>query len=131
MTGRKPLVVSAILVLALLLCACGSAAKEPSLVGTWEGEMEVSILGQAAQDGPVSETATTRLTFREDGTCLWETSLPEPYPSTAQAYNYAVEGDSLTLGIENGREETIPFSVSGDSLQLGGRFNDLLLTRVK
>ena len=130
MTGRKQLVVFAAL-LALLLCACGSAAKEPSVVGTWEGEMVVSVLGLAAQDSPVSETATTRMTFHEDGTCLWETSLPEPYPSTAQEYNYTAEGDVLTLGMENGREETVPFSLAGDTLRLGGRFNDLLLSRVK
>ena len=59
--------VTAFLVTLLLAFSCTACGGEDTLVGTWEGMIELSVLGESVQE-PGTTTETIRLTFSEDGT---------------------------------------------------------------
>ncbi|MBE6734218.1 MAG: hypothetical protein E7563_02590 [Ruminococcaceae bacterium] len=110
------ILISAVLVMALLLCACGGSAKN-SLVGTWT----------ITKDG-----VTLTMTFNEDKTG----SFVALGGVITAGFTYTAENGKLTLTPDEGMEDFIDFnvtaySVDGDSLTLTTDDEPLVFTRQK
>lgn len=112
----------------LIVLTLSACKKDASIIGVWEAPMQISILGTQTE----RETADgmTRFTFREDGTVIWETDMPEgKYPDTAQEFRYTLEGGTLTLISDDENSRVFQAEISQSQLKLEGR-TDFLLTRV-
>lgn len=90
--------------LVLTLCGC---AKEPTIVGTWEEEITITVLGKTEQEG--NHPALLRYTFAEDGTGTREV-IPDTIPEHTQTdeFIFAVEGDVLTITITSATQSDVP-----------------------
>ena len=121
---------TAILVTLLLLLSCSACGGGDTLTGTWEGPVEMTALGVAAED-PGDMTGTIRLTFTEEGTGTMEAAFPSELPAIEpRTYQYTTEGDQLTITYDAGSSMTFTYSLDGDTLDLDGRA-DLTLTRTE
>ena len=105
--------------LVLTLCGC---AKEPTIVGTWEEEITITVLGKTEQEG--NHPALLRYTFAEDGTGTREV-IPDTIPEHTQTdrFTFAVEGDVLTITLTSTTQGDVPFeytikSMTYDSLEI-------------
>lgn len=117
-----------IVLILLLLTGCGAPE---TIVGTWEAEMTVSVLGI---DQPGTEApAVTRFIFRKDGTGSWGTEISGgSYPEAVREFSYSLEEDVLTLTFAQEDSPTRFTAVlSGDSLTLENPRGSFLLTRTK
>lgn len=122
--------IAALLFTLLLVFAVAACGSEDTLIGTWEGPMELSVLGVGVEE-PGTTVETIRFTFSEDGTGSLELTsdliLAEmPY----QSFRYTAEDDQLTLTLHNGQTTTFTYTLDGDTLTLEGRA-DLTLTRTE
>ena len=122
--------VTAFLMTLFLLFSCTACGGEDTLIGTWEGPLEVSVLGESVQE-PGTTTETIRFTFSEDGTGSMEITsdliLAEmPY----QSFQYTPDAEQLTLTLDNGQTMEFTYHLDGDTLSLDGRA-DLTLTRTE
>lgn len=106
----------------LLTLAMAGCAKEPTIVGTWEEEITVSVLGLTDQPG--NHPAVLRYTFAEDGSGIQEI-IPNDLPERANnvTFNYAVEGDKLILNVTSTTQGEVPFeytikNLTNDTLEL-------------
>lgn len=122
--------VTAFLVTLLLLLTCTACSEEDTLTGTWEGPLEVSVLGVEAE-APGDVTGTIRLTFTEEGAGTMETEVPSQLPVMEPSpYQYTTDAEKLTLTFDNGQTMTFTYHLKGDTLTLEGRA-DLTLTRTQ
>ena len=122
--------VTAFLVTLLLVFACSACGNQDTLTGTWEGPMELSVLGVGVEEpGTVQETI--RFTFSEDSTGSMEIPSELILAETPyQSFQYTAEDDQLTLTMDNGQTMTFTYTLDGDTLTLEGRAN-LTLTRTQ
>ena len=98
------------------------------LVGVWETEIPLTVIGEVAD--PRTVTATARYTFSADGNVIFEI-LPheEGLEGQRETYEYVTSGDFLTLKKDDSVEQQYTYRISGDTLALTGRI-DLVLQRV-
>ena len=118
-----------VLVLCVLLAVVlwsQSRGNRNSILGSWETEMQVSVLGVSGPDGR-EQTAEVLycFAFYEDGTGRRNITAREEYadriPDIEESFTYLLEGDILTLTQENGNTQVFTVSFSGQNLILDGR----------
>lgn len=116
---------------AILLVSLAGCSANGNIVGTWEQEMEVSILGEGVELA-TSAPALCRFTFREDGTGLQEHILQdESYPDAAREFTWQLEGDSLTLEYVENHTEVFSVVLAKTSLKLENRRGSYDLVRAE
>ncbi len=124
---KKTLVfLASVAFVALMAVSCGGNAVE--MTAEEENALEASLEEALA---PVEEKAltegmwvnkdinTTSYTFKEDGTCVYF-SDSETFGGTTE-WNYAIDGDKLTLSIENdgmSMSKEMTFSIKGQTLTI-------------
>ena len=82
------------------LTACGDAS---GIIGSWEQEMEISILGL---DDQTTAASILRFTFRDDGTGTQEQIIRDgSHPDISRGFTYQLEGDKLILDYGDGQRE--------------------------
>lgn len=110
---KASILLCALLILSLVLCACGGGGKN-SLVGTWTGEKDgVTMTMTFNEDKTGSLSAlggllTANFTYTDDGSRLIMT--PEESMEDVLSFNdvtYTFEGDNLLL---TGNDGTITFT---------------------
>ena len=117
MKKKLCLVLAALLVVSLVGCG-----QEPTVVGTWEEEITVSVLGVTEKEG--TYPALLRYTFAEDGSGVREV-IQDVHPEDPQTelFTYSVEGDKLIITVTSTTQGSVPFeytikSLTSDSLEL-------------
>ena len=122
--------VTAFLVTLLLALSCSACGGGSTLVGSWEGPLELSVLGVGVEE-PGTATETIRLTFSEDGTGAMELTSDLPLAEMPyQSFQYTTDAEQLTLTLESGQTMEFTYHLDGDTLGLDGRA-DLTLTRTE
>ena len=113
-----------LLAAALVLTGCG---KEETLVGIWEQEITVSVLG--AQDWTETE-GIVRFTFREDGTGAQEQIILDGiHPDAVRDFTWKLEETGLTLFYPKGQTDTFDVTLKDGTLQLKHNRGSFDLTR--
>ena len=125
MNHRK---IALLLIAAMLFGLLAGCSAQSKLIGTWETQTEVSILGVSI-DIPFIDNCTVSFSFEKDGTGSRTSEFGSSLPSISQAYTYSVEDGTLTLTYESGNTEEYTFTVEKDVLILDGRV-DLELNKV-
>ena len=118
-----------LVVLSLLsIAACGKNKTEAeSLVGAWEAESELSVLGIALPDADEKQTVDMvyRFEFNEDGTGERQIIVDEKYSKYVQdvnaSFNYSYDGDKLELTYDDGTIQAFSVTFSDEKLILDGR----------
>ena len=122
--------VTAFLVTLLLALSCTACGGEDTLIGSWEGPLEVSILGEGIEEAKTSE-GSILLTFGENNSAgLLYFPGPDLPVQDAILLQYTTEGDQLTLTFDSGQTMVFTYHLDGDTLNLDGRA-DLTLTRAE
>ena len=102
-----------ILAAALLLAGCG---KEETLVGIWEQEITVSVLGV---EGQTEAESIVRFTFREDGTGTQEQMILDgSHPDAVRDFSWVLEKKTLTLDYGEGQTAVFTAIVEQEVLKL-------------
>ena len=116
------------MVYAFAMAGCSqNQADQDSVFGSWEAEMELSVLGVSAaeEEGKKTAAAMYCFDFFEDGTGESRIILDEKYaghiPNTKEHFTYVLDGDKLTLTYETGRVQEFTVSFSDGKLILDGR----------
>lgn len=111
----------------LLLSGC---SKPSGIVGTWEEEIQVSILGS---EQPGEAAAVTRFVFREDGSGSWGTEILDgSHPETVRDFHYRQEEENLVLSFKEGSADTgFSMALSEDTLKMESNRGSFLLKRAK
>ena len=115
-----------IYVLAMAGCT-QNRANRGTILGSWEAEIEVSLLGVSVADdnGPQSVAAIYSFNFFEDGTgercIIIDEKYTEHLPNANEHFTYILDGDELTLTYENENSEKFTVSFSDEKLILDGR----------
>ena len=116
-----------VLMLGLSMIGCGQDPdKQNSVLGSWEAETEISILGvSASDDAPQSVPAVYCFDFSEDGTGEQRVIVDEEYAERFRdmntSFTYVLDGDKLTLTHENGNTDKFTVAFSESKLILDGR----------
>ena len=111
-------------VLLLLLTACGETS---GIIGSWEQQMEISILGL---EGQTSAASILRFTFREDGTGIQEQIIKDgTHPNASREFTYQLEGDKLTLDYGDGLSEEFSVVMDASTLKLKNDRGEFELVR--
>lgn len=117
-----------VLMYALSMFGCGqNQANRDTVFGSWEAEIEISILGVslADEEGPQSAYAVYSIDFFEDGTGECNTVVSGKYAehiqNTKESFTYILNGDQLTLTYESGKAEKFTVSFLNEKLILDGR----------
>ncbi len=119
-----------ICVLLMLLLLTGCTSSNP-IVGTWEAEITVAVLGMDQEGHEAS--AVTRFTFRKDGTGSWGTSITDgSHPETVREFLYTLEENHLILTYQEDIASTeFIATLNGDMLTLESNRGSFQLTRTK
>ena len=110
----------------LTVAGCGRGEKNPVL-GAWEAETQISILGVS---GNQTVDAVYRFEFFGDGTGKSQIDADSNLPDPAGAFTYVLEEDQLVLTFENGMTQTFAVTFGENTMTLEGRAN-LDLVRVE
>ena len=111
---------AALLCAVLLLGLLGGCGAKNSIVGEWNAETKLSVLGDDQYDGDTDAEVT--FSFREDGSGSMEMDFPDPLPDPGErSFRYSVEGDKLILAYDNQQKSEFTFVLEGDTLKLDGR----------
>lgn len=117
------------ILMALLLISLAGCSGGGNIVGTWEREMEISILGV---EGEATVSSTARFTFREDGTGIQAQILPDgSHPDAVREFSWQLEGDTLVLDYGENQREEFTASISKSSLKLESHRGSYDLTKAK
>ena len=117
-----------IIAIVLVVLLTGCAAKQ-SIVGTWEQEMTISVIGMEEQ---TEAESTARFTFRQDGTGTQEQLLFDGvHPNTLREFTWTLSGECVILDFGNGRQETFVVIQEKDSLELHSQRIIFELKKVK
>ena len=108
------------------LTACGDAS---GIIGSWEQEMEISILGL---DDQTTAASILRFTFRDDGSGTQEQIIRDgSHPNARRDFIYQLEGDKLILDYGDGQKEEFSIVMDTSSLKLENNGGTFELTGVK
>jgi len=118
-----------LLILLALSAFVGCSKKQTDynpLLGTWEADTEMSILGVSLpDDGKQSISVVYRLEFYADGTGKSSILVDEKYldriPNINTNFTYVHDGDKLTLTHEEGNTQVFTVSFSDGNMILDGR----------
>ena len=103
--------------LLLTVAGCGQGERNP-ILGSWEAETQISILGVS---GNQTVDAVYRFVFNEDGTgeshIVTDVNLPDP----AGTFTYTLEEDQLVLTYEGGMTQTFTVTFGENTMTLDGR----------
>ena len=120
------LVLALICVLGLVGCDQNQNNRD-YIFGSWEAEIEMSILGVSVADeeGPQSTYAICIFDFFEDGTgesgIIVDRKYAENIADTNESFTYILDGDKLTLTYDDGKVENFTVSFLDEKLILDGR----------
>lgn len=123
---KKRTLFAFVLICVLAMAGCGQARRN-SILGSWEAETEMSILGVSVADdeGAQSVAAIYCFDFFEDGTgassILADPKYADRIPNTNVDFTYMLDGDKLTITYENGNTEIFTISFLDEKLILNGR----------
>ncbi len=120
--------IACLLIAVMLLGLFAGCSAQSKLVGVWETQTEISILGVSI-DLPFIDDCTVSFSFEKDGTGSRTADFGDSFPAVSQAFTYSVEEGKLTLTYESGSVEEYTFTVEKDVLSLDGRV-DLELNKV-
>jgi len=107
----------------MTISAC---SKPETIVGTWEGEVSVSILGLENEEGEKIESeqpTTVYFVFNDDGTGMYGIITPEilsSYESNPLSFTYEIQDNVLLLLFKERSTERYEYVLKGDSLFLSG-----------
>ena len=119
-----------VLVLSFLLTITGCGLTQTdrnSVLGSWEAEIQMSIIGVSVPDDEGNHTADMiyRFEFYEDGTGKSSIIVDEKYtdriPNIKESFTYILDGDKLELTHEDGNIQKFTVSFSDENLILDGR----------
>ena len=106
---------------AVVLFSLTGCSGNGDIVGIWEQEMEMSILGEGI-DEATSTTSLCRFTFREDGTGVREhIMLAGNHPDAVREFTWQLDGKTLTLDFGGGHTEEFTATWNKTSLKLENR----------
>lgn len=123
-------IISVILAILMVLSMVG-CTQEITIVGTWEEEIMVSVLGATDKQG--TYPALLRYTFAEDGTGTREIfSDIHPEEPQTEEFAYSVDGEKLIMTVTSTSQGAVSYeytiqNLTADSLELYfyGRTNSL------
>lgn len=117
-----------VLFVLLAMAGCGqNQADHNSILGSWEAETELSILGVSVSDDEENQTADMVYCFEfyEDGAGKSSIIIDEKYAEDIRnmnaSFTYILDGDKLELTHEDGNTQVFTVSFSGENLILDGR----------
>lgn len=112
----------------LIIVGCGQKqASHNSIFGSWEAEIQMSIIGVSVPDDEGNHTADMiyRFEFYEDGTGKSSIIVDKKYtdriPNIKESFTYILDGDKLELTHEDGNIQKFTVSFSDENLILDGR----------
>ena len=123
MIKKISLLSATVLLVAALLCACGTTTGgSEDIVGTWA--MTNNEEYQDILEGYISEDIffSVYYIFNEDGT--GSTHLNDDEDLFTFVYTY--DGSTLTLTYENGEPESIPCTIKGREMHLSDNGEDVI-----
>lgn len=112
--------------LAIVGCSQNQADRNP-ILGSWEMETKMSVLGVSIPDDEGNQTVDGiyRLEFNEDGTgknsIIIDEKDADRIPNTNVNFTYTQDGNKLEFIREDGNIQVFTVSFSGDKLILDGR----------
>ena len=111
----------------VLLAGC---TEDPGLTGTWEAEIQISVLGPETQE---QRNGVTRFVFCSDGTGTWCTEISGgDYPQAVREFRYTQNGNVLTLTYGEEEVDTeFTMLLTGDSLKVENQRGSFDLVRKK
>lgn len=125
---KKLTVFVLVLMYALAMVGCDQNQNNRDYIfGSWEAEIEMSILGVSVADeeGPQSTYAIYNFDFFEDGTgesgIIVDRKYAEYIADTNESFTYILDGNKLTLTYDNGKVEKFTVSFLDEKLILDGR----------
>ena len=119
--------VFAVLLLFLFFTVAGCSNGD--IVGVWEAEMEISVLGLDKAD---SAASVLRFTFFEDGTGSQEQIIIDgTYPDIIRTFRYELDGSTLTLNYEDLQTEVFSIMFDSTSLQMDSNRINYQLMKVQ
>ena len=123
MIKKISLLSATVLLVAALLCACGTTTGgSENIVGTWA--MTNNEEYQDILEGYVSEDIffSVYYIFNEDGTGSTHLDNDEDLFT----FEYTYDGSTLTLTYENGEPESIPCTIKGREMHLSDNGEDVI-----
>ena len=106
------------------LTACGDAS---GIIGSWEQEMEISILGL---DDQTTAASILRFTFRDDGTGTQEQIIRDgSHPDISRGFTYQLEGEKLILDYGDGQREEYSVVMDASILKMENKRGKFELKR--
>ena len=113
---RKIVCCTFAIIVVLVLTAC---SKTMDIVGTWEQEMEMTVLGK--EETSLVDSVCVFI-FREDHTGVQKHILTDgSHPDAVREFSYHLDGDVLILNYDENSMEEFTVSVTGTFLQLQNR----------
>ena len=103
---------------AVVLFSLPGCSGNGDIVGIWEQEMEMSILGEGVEEA-TSVTSLCRFTFREDGSGIQEHIIQDGnHPDAVREFTWQLQEDMVTLDFRGGHTETFTVEWNRTSLKL-------------
>lgn len=103
---------------AIVLFSLTGCSGNGDIVGIWEQEMEMSILGEGIEEA-TSIASLCRFAFREDGSGIQEHIMQDgKYPNAVREFTWQLQEDMLTLDFGGGHTETFTLEWNRTSLKL-------------
>ncbi len=110
------------------MVGCGQKQTDhDSVLGYWEAETKMSVLGISLPDDEGEHTADVIYCFEfyEDGTGKNSIIVDEKYADLIsdvnESFTYTLDGEKLEITHENGNIQAFTISFSGENLILDGR----------
>ena len=118
----------AIILALFCLAGCGqNKVDENPILGSWEAESEMSIIGVSILNMEINQTIDMIWCFEflEDETGKSTIIVDEEYgkyiPNMSESFQYKLDGDKLELIYEKGNTQTFTVSFADEKLILDGR----------
>ena len=125
---RKMLYLILTFTLLLTFTGCNHKKDDPNpLLGAWEAETELSILGVStfSEESGHTVPAIYRFTFLADGTGTSNIVIlqndSDHIPDTSTNFTYTLSENTLEILYEGGNAQTFTVTFSGENLILDGR----------
>ena len=103
---------------AVVLFSLTGCSGNGNIVGIWEQEMEISILGEGIEEA-TSVASLCRFTFREDGSGIQEHIMQDgKHPDAVREFTWQLQEDMVALDFGGGHTETFSVACNKTSLKL-------------
>lgn len=121
-------IINNLLLVVLLMGLCVGCSKSSSIVGTWDGKGEATVLGKGTEVATME--IINRYTFEENGTGTYTVLYQSDTESEGKPFEYEMNDGMLTIKYSENKHEEYRVDINNNSLTLDGPWY-LELTRVR